>query len=159
MRDAQLRLHKLQQLAPAEEAANIPPTPYSSQAAYQAAEQRLFLAVDEMRALNRRLDDLHRGNPNPWPMPPPTPPFPLKGLTTPAAAAGDLAGPSTPAGVARSSAAGGQSGMDSHGSRVELGASAASEGAAAGEAVPLLASGDESASRGLRRRQRQEGVR
>ncbi len=57
MRDAQLRLYRLQKPAAAEEAANVPPTPQSSQAAYQAAQQRMFLAVDEMLALNRRLGE------------------------------------------------------------------------------------------------------
>lgn len=52
--EAQRRLARLRSLAAAEEAASIPSTPDSSQAAFQAAEQRLFLALDEYYAINRR---------------------------------------------------------------------------------------------------------
>ena len=55
IREAHNRLFRLQQPAAAEEAANKPPTPDSSQAAYQAANQRLALLTDELLAINRRL--------------------------------------------------------------------------------------------------------
>lgn len=63
MRDAQLRLSRFQPLAAAEEAANDPPTPHSSQAAYYAARQRLAVAVDEYRAISRRLGEALRALP------------------------------------------------------------------------------------------------
>ena len=55
--DAQLRLFRLQQPAFAEEAANKPPTPDSSQAAYHAALQRYVLLTDELHAIYRCLGE------------------------------------------------------------------------------------------------------
>ncbi len=63
MRDAQLRLSRLQPLAAAEEAANDAPTPQSSQAAYYAARQRLAVAADEYRAISRQLGEALRALP------------------------------------------------------------------------------------------------
>ncbi len=78
---------------------------------------------------------------------------PIAGLTTPAAAARLCAEPGTPAAVARSGAVGGRPGMSSGSSEEPTVC-----GGAVGEAVPLLAGGEERASQGLRRQQRQNGV-
>ncbi|KAL4443361.1 hypothetical protein ABPG75_011098 [Micractinium tetrahymenae] len=83
---------------------------------------------------------------------------PPAGLPTSAAAAEDWAEPGTPA-LGDSSAAGGRPGIGSSTSSEEFATYGGVEDAAAGEAVPLLASGVQPASQGLRRRQRQEGVR
>ncbi|KAL4419024.1 hypothetical protein ABPG77_010011 [Micractinium sp. CCAP 211/92] len=159
MRDAQLRLSRLQPLAAAEEAANDPPTPHSSQAAYYAARQRLAVAVDEYRAISRRLAELRCGNPVPPPMPPPTPPFPPEGLTTPAAAAGNCAEPGTPAAVARSRAAGRRPQISSGSGNEQAASCSGVQSGIEHDTVPLLAGLEDAASQGLRWRQRQEGVR
>ncbi|KAL4443360.1 hypothetical protein ABPG75_011097 [Micractinium tetrahymenae] len=77
--EAQQRLYSLQPLAAAEEAADVPPTPGSSQAAYRAALQRYVMLTHEQRAINCRMSKLRRGVPNPLPMPAPTPPLPPEG--------------------------------------------------------------------------------
>ena len=53
--EAKDRLSRLLQPAFVEQAANKPPTPDSSQAAYHAANQRYVLATDELFAIYRRL--------------------------------------------------------------------------------------------------------
>ncbi|KAL4443313.1 hypothetical protein ABPG75_011050 [Micractinium tetrahymenae] len=67
--DAQQRVHRLQPLAAAEEAANVPPTPGSRQAAYHAALQHYAMLSHERYVITCRVDELREGAPNPRPMP------------------------------------------------------------------------------------------
>lgn len=48
---------KMQPLAAAEEAANEPPTPDSSQAAYHASRQRYLILTHERHLINRRVGE------------------------------------------------------------------------------------------------------
>ncbi len=61
--DADRQVTTLKPLAAAEEAANIPPTPHSSQAAFYAACQRFALALDERRAIYLRLGEPWQAHP------------------------------------------------------------------------------------------------
>lgn len=157
--EARCRIAMLQPLAAAEEAAGTPPMPDSSQAAYQAALQWNEMLTNEMCLLHLRIIALSRGNPNPTPMPPQTPPLPRDRLPTPAAAANARQEPGTPASTADRWAASGQQGHDTGSSGDEHGAGGGDGTAEAGASVPLLAGPAEAAMRGLRHRQRQEGVR
>ncbi|KAL4429176.1 hypothetical protein ABPG77_010155 [Micractinium sp. CCAP 211/92] len=149
------RAHRLRKLADAEVAANIPPTPSSSQAAYHVVMQHFYELLAEEEAIYRRMADLDRGSPDPMPMPKPTPPLPAEGLPMPEAAVRGSTEASTLA-LGGSSAAG----LSNVGtSSEEPAARCGGEDAAAGAVVPLPAGGVRPAGHGLRHRHRQEGVR
>lgn len=137
---------KMQPLAAAEEAANEPPTPDSSQAAYHASRQRYLILTHERHLINRRVDELDWGTPNPRPMPRPVPPLPPKVFPT-------------SAGAAEAAAAAWDSRPAASRQRTGFSSPSSTKDHAGGDvSVPLLSGGVEPASRGFRRRQRQEGV-